>query len=138
AAAYPPFRGGTTVGQWQPTLPAFAPMSTQGLAFTDMFVLDSNTQFRPEPPRALTSLIYTDDFNSVKALGRNIGSTRTAEQTALAMFWAGDAPTHWNEAANQIARANHLPMSDNNRLFAVLNIAMADTAFTIWSAKRFY
>src|SRR5262245_11583800 len=47
AAAYPPFRGGTTVGQWQPTLPAFAPMSTQGLAFTDMFVLDSNTQFRP-------------------------------------------------------------------------------------------
>jgi membrane-associated phospholipid phosphatase len=29
-------------------------------------------------------------------------------------------------------------MSENNRLFAVLNIAMADTAFTTWSAKRFY
>ena len=29
-------------------------------------------------------------------------------------------------------------MSDSNRLLAVLNIAMADTAFTIWSAKRFY
>jgi membrane-associated phospholipid phosphatase len=29
-------------------------------------------------------------------------------------------------------------MSDNNRLFAVLNIAMADTAFTTWSAKRYY
>jgi membrane-associated phospholipid phosphatase len=37
-----------------------------------------------------------------------------------------------------MARANHLSMSDNNRLLAVLNIAMADTAFTIWSAKRFY
>jgi hypothetical protein len=138
AAAYPPFTGGTAVGQWRPTPPAFGPMSTQGLAFTDMFVLDSNTQFRPGPPRALTSPIYTDDFNAVKALGRNIGSTRTAEQTALAPFWAGDAPTHWNEAANQMARANHLSMSDNSRLFAVLNIAMADTAFTIWSAKRFY
>ena len=29
-------------------------------------------------------------------------------------------------------------MSRSNRLLAVLNIAMADTAFTIWSAKRFY
>ena len=29
-------------------------------------------------------------------------------------------------------------MSASNRLLAVLNIAMADTAFTIWSAKRFY
>jgi hypothetical protein len=29
-------------------------------------------------------------------------------------------------------------MSDTNRLLAVLNIAMADTAFTTWSAKRFY
>jgi membrane-associated phospholipid phosphatase len=29
-------------------------------------------------------------------------------------------------------------MSDSNRLLAVLNIAMADTAITIWSAKRHY
>ena len=29
-------------------------------------------------------------------------------------------------------------MSDANRLLAVLNIAMADTAFTTWSGKRFY
>jgi membrane-associated phospholipid phosphatase len=29
-------------------------------------------------------------------------------------------------------------MASSNRLFAVLNIAMADTAFTVWSAKRYY
>ena len=29
-------------------------------------------------------------------------------------------------------------MSGSSRLLAVLNIAMADRAFTIWSAKRFY
>ena len=45
---------------------------------------------------------------------------------------------HWNYAANQIARANHLSVSASNRLLALLNIAMADTACTIWSAKRFY
>jgi len=103
-----------------------------------MFVLFSNTQFRPESPRGLMSPTYTSDFNAVKALGRNNGSTRTAEQTALALFWDGNASVHWNQAANQIARANHLSISDSNRLLAVLNIAMADTAFTIWSAKRFY
>ena len=113
-------------------------MSAQPLAFTAMFVLDNNTQFRPGPPRGLTSETYTNDFNAVKALGRNTGSTRTEEQTALALFWDGNASTHWNQAANQMARANNLSLSDSNRLLAVLNIAMADTAFTTWSGKRSY
>ena len=90
------------------------------------------------PPRALASATYAEDFNAVKALGRRTGSTRTDAQTELAPFWEGNASVHWNQAANQIARANHLSMSDSNRLLAVLNIAMADTAFTIWSAKRHY
>lgn len=137
-ASYPPFVGGTEVGQWRPTPPAFGPMSAQGLAFTKTFVLASNTQFRPGPPRSLTSARYTYDFNAVKALGRKTGSTRTEEQTALAPFWEGNATVHWNQAANQIARARHLSMSRSNRLLAVLNIAMADTAFTTWSGKRFY
>ena len=136
--SYPPFIGGTAVGQWRPTPPAFGPMSAQGLAFTDMFVLNNNTQFEPAPPRGLISTTYTDDFNAVKALGRNTGSIRTEDQTALALFWEGNASVHWNQAANQAARANHLSMSASNRLLAVLNIAMADTAFTTWSSKRFY
>jgi hypothetical protein len=137
SASYPPFTGGMVVGQWRPVAPATM-MSAQGLAFTSMFVLDSNTQFRPGPPRGLTSPTYTDDFNAVKSLGRSTGSTRTDDQTALAPFWEGNASVHWNQAANQMSLANHLSLSDSNRLLAVLNIAMADTAITIWSAKRFY
>ena len=113
-------------------------MSAQGLAFATPFVVDSNTQFRPGPPRGLASATYAEDFNAVKALGRRTGSTRTDTQTELAPFWEGNASVHWNQAANQIARAEHLSLSDTNRLLAVLNIAMADTAFTIWSAKRYY
>src|SRR5882724_12278176 len=138
SVSYPPFNGGTAVGQWRPTPPALGAMSAQGLAFTDLFVLVGNTQFRPGPPRSLTNPRYTDDFNTVKALGRATGSTRTEDQTALAVFWDGNASVHWNQAANQIGRANHLSLSASNRLMAVLNIAMADTACTIWSAKRFY
>ena len=113
-------------------------MSAQPLAFTSMFVLDDNTQFQPPPPRGLATSTYTDDFNAVKALGRRTGSTRTDDQSSLAVFWEGNASVHWNQAANQIARANHLSMSQSNRLLAVLNIAMADTAFTTWHGKRFY
>jgi hypothetical protein len=134
----PPFLGGTATGQWRPTPPAFGAMSAQPLAFTDMFVLDGNIQFRPEPPRGLATSTYTDDFNAVKALGRKTGSARTEDQSLLAVFWEGNASVHWNQAANQIARANHLSMSEANRLLAVLNIAMADSAFTTWSGKRSY
>ena len=135
---YPPFTGGTAMGQWRPTPPAFNAMSAQGLAFTAMFGLVSNTQFEPPPPRSLTSSTYTDDFDAVKALGRKTGSSRTDDQTALAVFWEGNASVHWNQAANQIAHANGLSMSHSNRLLALLNIAMADTAFTIWHGKRLY
>jgi hypothetical protein len=134
----PAFTGGTAVGQWRPTPPAFASMSAQSLASTEPFVVPSSEKFRPGPPRPLSSATYTQDFNAVKALGRATGSTRTGDQTALAPFWEGNASVHWNQAANQIARANHLSMSRSNRLLALLNLAMADTAFTTWSAKRHY
>jgi hypothetical protein len=137
SASYPPFAGGTAVGQWRPIAPATV-MSAQGLAFTAPFVVESNTQFRPNSPRTLASATYAEDFNAVRALGRRTGSTRTDAQTQLAPFWEGNASVHWNQAANQIARTNHLSTSDSNRLLAVLNITMADTAFTIWSAKRHY
>ncbi len=138
SASYPSFTGGTAVGQWRPTPPAFGAMSAQGLAFTSMFVVPTNTLFQPPPPRTLGSAIYAEDFNAVKAMGRATGSARTEDQSALAVFWEGNASVHWNQAANQMAFTNHLSLRASNRLLALLNIAMADTAFTIWSAKRFY
>jgi hypothetical protein len=141
--SYPTFAGGMAIGQWRPTLnangsPCGTGMSAQPLAFTTPFVIPSREYFRPDSPRGLNTETYVNDFNTVKALGRATGSTRTDDQTFLAPFWEGNASVHWNQAANQIARANHESMSDNSRLFAVLNITMADTAFTIWSSKRFY
>jgi hypothetical protein len=56
---------------------------------------------------------HADDFNAVKTLGRRTGSTRTADQSALAVFWEGNASVHWNQAANQMARANHVSLSDS-------------------------
>lgn len=138
ALTYPAFRGGTAVGQWRPTPPAFGPMSAQPLAFTLPFVLSKSSDFRPPSPRGLLTGTYTEDFNAVKALGRATGSTRTDDQTWLAPFWEGNASVHWNQAANQIAGANNLSMSQTVRLLALLNISMADTIFSTWNAKRYY
>jgi membrane-associated phospholipid phosphatase len=137
SANYDPFTGGTAIGQWRPVPPATG-MSAQGLAFTTPFAVTSSIQFQPNPPRGLSHPDYLVDFDTVKALGRRTGSSRTEAQTALAPFWEGNASVHWNQAANQIARANDLSVSAANRLLAVLNVAMADTAITTWAAKRFF
>ena len=135
--SYPAFAGGDAIGQWRPIPPATS-MSAQALAFTSTFAVVSNTQFQPPPPRPLASVTYVEDFNTVKVLGRSTGSARTDDQSFLAPFWEGNASVHWNQAANQIARAHNLSLSKSSRLLAVLNVAMADTAFTIWRAKRDY
>jgi hypothetical protein len=134
----PPFGGGQAVGQWRPTGGSCVAMSAAGLAFTSPFAVATTAQFDPGPPRVLASPTFADDFTIVKGLGRSGDSTRTDDQTALAPFWEGNASVHWNQAANQIARANHLSLARSNRLLAVLNIAMADTALTIWNAKWRY
>ncbi len=132
------FDGGTETGQWRPTPPLFGPMSAQGLAFTDMFVLDDNRQFDPGAASGVEQCDVYGGLQHRQEARSRTGSTRTDDQVALAIFWEGNASVHWNQAANQMARDYHLPMSASNRLLAVLNIAMADTAFTTWAGKRFY
>ena len=92
AVSIPSFTGGTAVGQWRPTPPAFGPMSSQTIAFTMPFAVFSPYQFRPATPRGLTTATYTADFNAVKALGRKTGSTRTADQTELAPSGSSTRP----------------------------------------------
>src|SRR5688572_20963448 len=43
-----------------------------------------------------------------------------------------------SSSSSLVTTRSRCAISRTNRLLAVLNIAMADTAFTIWSAKRFY
>src|SRR5436190_9939306 len=54
APAPPPFIGGTDPGVWRPTPPANAAMLVPWLAFVTPFTLTRPSQFRAEPPPALT------------------------------------------------------------------------------------
>ena len=77
---------GTAPGQWQPTSAASALLPEWGNVTP--FALTSGSQFRPGGAPSLTSPQYTTDFNQVKDLGRVDSTTRTAEQTEIAKFWA--------------------------------------------------
>ena len=138
-ASVPP-PDGSGPGVWVPTPPAFLPYALPQWGFVVPFAMSSSSQFRPPGPPALDSQQYADDYDEVKALGAAVGSTRTEEQSEIALFWADSAgtetpPGHWNSIAQIIAEDRGNTLEQNARLFALLNIAMADAAICAWDAK---
>jgi len=132
--------GGSGPGVWIPTPPAFLPYLLPQWGFVVPFAMNSSSQFRPPGPPSLDSQRYAADYNEVKELGAAVGSTRTEEQTEIALFWADGAgtetpPGHWNSIAQIIAAAQENTLEENARLFALLNISMADAAICAWDAK---
>ncbi|HRF73519.1 MAG TPA: Ig-like domain-containing protein, partial [Accumulibacter sp.] len=137
------FNGGTLPGQWQATAPMYAVALLPQWATLQPFAMSSPSDFRPAPPPTLDSATYTADFNEVKALGSATNSTRSAEQTESALFWADGAgtatpPGHWNRIAATLAAASGNSLAANARLFAQLNVALADATITAWDAKYHY
>lgn len=104
------------------------------------YVVQSNYQFRPSGPYNVKSPEYVIDYNEVKAKGARDGSTRTNEQTKLAMFWAENRPSIiWNEFANKVIAGKKMDAWKTARLFALLHTAMGDGFNTILEAKyHFY
>jgi hypothetical protein len=134
------YRAPVAVGIWRPTPPGrvaalypewgkMKPLAVRGHAFLNAV----------EPPE-LTSEEYAKDFNEVKSLGRLESKTRTAEQTVIAQFWNDGPgtctpPGHWNMIAQEVSRTRKLTVGENARLFALLNLALADAAVVCWECK---
>ncbi len=102
--------------------------------------MTSPDQFAPPGPPSLTSQEWADAYNEVKTLGRFDSTARTADQTQIPRFWADNAgtstpPGHWNNLAQQIAMAEGNSTADNARLFAMLDITLADAAIVSFNAK---
>src|SRR5437016_126348 len=138
AIVQPP--GGSGPGVWVPTPPAFLPYLLPQWGFVVPFAMITSSQFRPLGPPSLDSERYAADYNEVKELGAAVGSTRTEDQTQIALFWADGAgtetpPGHWNSIAQIIGAAQGNTLEENARLFALLNISMADAAICAWDAK---
>lgn len=101
----------------------------------------------PTPPD-LTSAAYAAAYNQVINYGAlstygpaNTPTSRTPEQTALALFWAydrasmGPPPVLFLRNVEEIAAAVGNSPEQNARLFAMASVSMADAAIAAWDAK---
>ena len=102
------------------------------------FVLTSSSQYRPKAPYAVTSKKYAADFNEVKSLGAVDSTTRTADQTEIALFWVEGSPQGWNRIARTVSVQHGLDLWQNARLFGLLNLASADAYVADFENKYFY
>ena len=70
-------------------------------------------------------------------------TVRTPQQTEVARFWEGKAGTpqiagYWNEIAENAATSQGNTLDQNARLFAELNVALADAIIALFDAKYTY
>lgn len=129
-----PYRPLTSPGVYVPTT---FPL---GYAFAQHrpWFMKSAAQFRPGPPPALTSTLWARDYNEIKALGSATSKVRTAEQSAIAQFWATALPDVHMGVVHSVAIAPAREVTRNARLYAVVTAAINDAEIAVLEAKYHY
>jgi hypothetical protein len=125
-------------GQYETTPPWNGFVVQPGFRFARPFVLATPSQFRPAPPPALTSPAYAKALREVQESGAAGSSSRTADQTAYAIWWMEFAETSVNRLARQLTSARDIHLWIGARLFAQINMALFDTYVAVWDSKYEY
>jgi hypothetical protein len=129
------YRPVTSAGVWVPTTP---PLFAQ-YARAKPWALTGPDQFRPGPPPQLSSALYARDYNETRTLGGAKSTARTPAQTDAVKFWTqANLGPAWQAAARQLSAAKEVGLAENARLFALLNMGVANTFITDWDAKFTY
>src|SRR6202035_1832118 len=134
----PPFVAGTQPGNYRSTPPNFPTPAFTAWGSVTPFVLKAGNQFRPGPPPALTSSAYASALNEVKSLGQDVSTTRTADETQVAKFWAPPIWNTWNEIASTLVTQQRTDLERTAQIFSNLNLTLADTAIAFYDAKYTY
>lgn len=108
-------------------------------------IADLINQIPGSAPPAFNSQTYADNFNEVLQKGRDQGGTRTHDETTIGLFWAYDGarnigvpPRLYNQVVRAIAKQKGTTEAENARLFAMVNVAMADAGIQAWDEKYRY
>jgi hypothetical protein len=140
------YRVNNAPGHWRPD-PTITPKQTAlgpNWGKVQPFVVNNVNDYQIPAPPALNSAAYTAAYNEVKSLGELNSTTRTADQTEIGIFWAYDRPglgppmILYNQNVQTIAMAKGNTLEENARLFALVNLAMADTGAAVWNSKYKY
>jgi len=131
---------GTDAGDWRPIgWPSAPVLDPDGwVGNLKPFLIESPSQLRSEGPNALGSAAYAEEFNEVKELGAIDSTSRTADQTAVAVFWQTAPIPLWNGLARGLAARNGLDAADQARFYAMFNLAGADGATACWNDKYYW
>jgi hypothetical protein len=129
---------GSGPGEYQRTPPTFGNPSIPAWRFVTPFVLRRGDQFRTEGPPSLGTDAWAEDFDETRRLGRVDSAARTPEQTEVALCGAEPALPIWNRVARAVSAQRSTGLVDNARLFALLNLAMADATIACWDSKYTY
>ncbi len=130
---------GSAPGDYQSTPPNFPtqPQFTHWSHVTP-FALERANQFLPGPPPALTSDRYSEALNEIKSLGTTNSTTATADEALTGRFWNGAIQNYWNEITQTAVLDHDLSIAQSARLFALLNLALADGVIAFYDAKYTY
>lgn len=123
------------IGLYQLTPPQSLPAILPQWGFVTPFVLRSRTGLGFNGPPAVASAQFARDFEEVKNVGARHSATRTADQTAAAIFWTVQTAVPWHAAARAASAAKGLSLSENARLFALLSMASADSQIIAFEEK---
>jgi hypothetical protein len=128
---------GSGPGVWTPTPPAFANPQTPFLQFVTPFGYDDPARFRPHGPPALDTRKYAADYNESKEFGgATTDTSRTAEQSATALFWSPSASALWS--ANIRSLASSMDLLSAARFEAIGIAAVTNSLIACWDAKFTY
>jgi hypothetical protein len=128
------YRPHTSPGVYVPTV---TPLFSHFPAMTP-WAMSASSQFRPAPPPALDSEVWTKDLNEIRELGARDSTVRTAEQTTIGRFWLMTGPRSFNPIVRQLAAAKDMDVVDCARLFALVAMAASDALIAVMDAKYSY
>jgi PAP2 superfamily len=128
---------GTDPGEWRKTPPVGSDPGAW-VGNVRPFLVPDVEMLRSEGPDPLTSAAYAEDFNEVKEVGSLTSTTRTADQTAAAIFWQDSGIAIWNRVFRQLAAREELNGVDSARMLAMTNLAGADGSIGCWNDKYYW
>jgi hypothetical protein len=134
-----PYVFGNAPGDYQSTPPNFPPQPQfTHWSHVTPFALHRADQFRPGPPPRLTGDEYTDAFNEIESLGIENSTTATPDEALTGQFWNGAIQNYWNEITQTASLAHNLRTAESARLFALVNLSLADGVIAFYDAKYTY
>ncbi len=133
-----PFNPVPGPGVWEPTPPGLAAAVEPQMQNVTPFTIRSRDRFHVQPPPGLLTHRYARDYQEVKAAGRDTSTIRNVDQTHSAHFWWEASSVGWSRIAAIYTVRNRVTLHDTARLFALMNMAMADGYIAGFYWKRTY